>query len=239
MGKRKLLQPLVDLANADQVVRVTFASNRETKGRDVIVTCKDGVEVTFPLDTLRNSDKVPTFQLSSIHVRHWKLRSWRDAQQGAKKLLDLLSRNDAGAIDTVESEVNARGLGVRLYSPNPRTRLKSTREASQRNSGSVGILVPTAVRGRDLPYAIVALARCAPTDQGDSVADRIRRCEQCAKFFLLETRKDARFCSGRCHDRWHNEKRRSEREFRVHIAPGVHRTRRIRTKEKNGSQNSR
>lgn len=207
---RSLLKLLLELANAGEVL-----GWRMPNTATALLQCKSGRTIAVPLDATRDAKGRPIFELSSIHVQGWTTRDWTDAQTKTKALLDRLAVDDADGMGGFEAEVNGRGLGVRLFSWRgaPSGRTVTSRGILRGDRGGPGMLVPTAPSGEDLPYAILALARCTPTGQGDSLADRISKCQECGKFFLLPTRKCSRFCSESCRGKAINRRRREAGDF--------------------------
>lgn len=185
------------------------ATRREKELLHWLVAFANGGEERLQPRHYVNLGNIPTFTL----VAQWSESDWQTVRQVAIKLLSLISPDNTDGVGVLEAYVNHRGLSLTLLSrqgkPAGRTvrGTGGTQRILRGDPGGPAFMVPTPSRAEDLPYAIMALARCTPTGQGDSLADRISQCDECERFFLLPTRKCSRFCGPTCRHRATNQAR--------------------------------
>lgn len=114
-------------------------------------------------------------------------------RQHTKRLLEAMSEKGGAGSEMVDAVINARGLDAVLFAP-----LAQPTTGRRRGTTGPAFIVPMAKIFADVPYVIVAIARCTATGAGDSLADRIALCDYCRQFFLQKTRQVVRICSQRC-----------------------------------------
>jgi hypothetical protein len=166
----------------------------------------------------RDVEGFPYFKLP--YPAFWGPEEEAELRKVATGVLEAIARDDSG-LNAFEATVNLHG-GIRctLFSPpgcTGRTRTTNGRVLRGQREGPA-ILVPYAQNPKDLAYAIIGIARCTPTPQGDALADRVSRCVECRKFFLLPTRKCSRFCSEPCRWKVTNREKIEAGKFREYYA---------------------
>ena len=142
---------------------------------------------TFSPGLRFDMNEASVLSIRSLSGTVWELRTT------TRQLLTVLAHGDP---DAIEAAINTRTVPAALISG---PRVAST--AYRRPTAGPALLTPVVNGLDDLPWAVLALARCTATGTGDTLADRVARCAECQQFFLLPTRRSARFCSKRCRNR--------------------------------------
>lgn len=131
-----------------------------------------------------------------------------DVRARSRALLESLSRDGDAFAPMLEGIINARGLRMAIVSGGVGRDHSKVGSIVRGDPSGPGAFVPVISRPDDIPFGILALARCTGTGSGDSIADRIAKCSECEEFHLLPTRKPSLFCGDSC--RWKNRNRKKQ-----------------------------
>jgi hypothetical protein len=211
---RHLLETLLGFVNGDVAeFWVAIEEHQDKRERDLIKAGKEPPSRS----AVRDVEGLPYFKLPR---GFWGPEEETELRKVATGVLEAIARDDSG-LNAFEATVNLHG-GIRctIFSPpgcTGRTRWANGGILRGQREGPA-ILVPYAQNPKDLAYAIIGIARCTPTPQGDALADRVSRCVECRKFFLLRTRKCSRFCSKPCRWKATNREKIEAGKFREYYA---------------------
>lgn len=136
-------------------------------------------------------DGVPLVDISFLHG---------DTTAGREVASRMLSEAASGDMGAIDSEINSRGLKYSIY--------------GTPYSVDTGVLVPLILNYVELPVGVFAIARTTDSGNGECLASKVSKCEECHVFFVCKTKRRSRFCTQSCRTEFVNRERRESGYFK-------------------------